>query len=58
MNLRAYLERRLSPLHSQQRDEILALAPTGRPPYRVDNVLRHTRQEQGGRADLDHDLVP
>jgi hypothetical protein len=47
-NLCAYLERRLSPLHSPQRDEIIALAPTGRPPYRVSDVLSHTRQEQAG----------
>ena len=47
-NLCAYLERRLAPLHSPQRDEILALAPTGRPPYRVEDVLRHTRHEQAG----------
>ena len=47
-NLCAYLERRLAPLHSPQRDEILALAPTGPPPYRVEDVLRHTRHEQAG----------
>ena len=47
-NLCAYLERRLSPLHSPQRNEIMALASTGRPPYRVSDVLRHTRQEQAG----------
>ena len=47
-NLCAYLERRLSPLHSPQRDEIMALAQTGRPPYPVRDVLRHTRQEQAG----------
>ena len=47
-NLCAYLERRLSPLHSPQRDEIIALAPTGWPPYRVSDVLKHTRQEQAG----------
>ncbi len=57
-NLCAYLERRLAPLHSPQRDEILALAPTGRPPYRVEIVLRHTRHEQAGYYGLTPERHP
>ncbi len=57
-NLCAYLERRLSPLHSPQRDEILALAPTGRPPYQVGGVLRRTRQEQAGYYGLTPERHP
>ena len=57
-NLCAYLERRLSPSHSPRRDEIMALAPTGRPPYRVGDVLRHTRQEQAGYYGLTPERHP
>ena len=57
-NLCAYLDRRLSPLHSPQRDEILALAAAGRPPYRVGDALRHTRHEQAGYYGLTPERHP
>lgn len=57
-NLCAYLERRLSPLHNPHRDEILALAAVGRPPYRVGDVLQHTRHEQAGYYGLTPERHP
>lgn len=57
-NLCFYIAHRLAPLWSPNREEIIALAQRGRPPYRVRDALECTRPEQVHYSSLDQKDSP
>jgi hypothetical protein len=57
-NLCFYIAHRLAPLWSPTREEIIALAGRGRPPYRVRDALECTRPEQARYSSLDQKDSP
>ncbi len=57
-NLCFYVAHRLAPLWSPAREEILALAQRGRPPYRIRDVLECIRPEQARYSFLDQKDAP
>lgn len=58
VNLCFYLTHRLAPLWAPTRDEIIALAQRGRPPYRVRDALECIRPEQMRYSLLDQKDPP